>query len=200
MGVMFALIALGLFVTRGQFRMVKAWICIGLVCLQLVMNSPVYSLIARIDIIGGSTGWHRYALIDAAIREFRTWWLLGIDSTAAWGHGLFDVTNQFVLVAVNGGLLSLVLFVALLGSAYRGVGTAWRRAPTSGTSFLMWSIGASLFCHCMCFLAVSYFAQIVTLWNGSLAIAAALRTPSFFSGNVEEHPSASLPCLAGNTG
>jgi hypothetical protein len=55
-----------------------------LIVLNLVMSDPVYFLIARIDITGGSTGYYRAALIQAAIRHFNEWWLIGTDYTKDW--------------------------------------------------------------------------------------------------------------------
>ena len=38
--------------------------------LHLVMNGPVWSLIARVDLTGSSSSYHRYYLLDNCIRHF----------------------------------------------------------------------------------------------------------------------------------
>ena len=51
------------------------WAFFGtLLLLHLAMNNPVWHLLARVNVVGGSTGWHRYHLIDKAI-EHLEWWV-----------------------------------------------------------------------------------------------------------------------------
>jgi hypothetical protein len=96
--------------------------CIIAAAMHVVMQAPVWHLLSRVGIIGGSTGWHRYYLVDQAIKHFREWAILGTRSTAHWGHHLFDITNQYVLEGVQGGFISLVLFIMLLIMAVKTMG------------------------------------------------------------------------------
>jgi hypothetical protein len=128
-------------------------------------------LISRIDLVGGSTGWHRYHLIDGAIRNINEWALVGTMSTAHWGWGLQDVTNQYVLEGVRGGMLTLALFLLTLWLGFRQVGIAWRAAPSREALNWAWAIGVSLFVHAASFMAVSYFGQGQLVWMLSLAAA-----------------------------
>ena len=85
-------------------------------CLQLVMKAPVWFLIGRVGVVGGSDGYHRAYLIDRCIYNFWNWWLLGTKSTNAWASAdnhLFDVTNQYVATAADGGLLALTNWVGV---------------------------------------------------------------------------------------
>jgi hypothetical protein len=126
-----------------------------LVGLHLVMNAPVWHLIARIGVVGGSTGYHRYHLIDAFINRWTEWFFLGTNSTAHWGWFLFDVTNQFVKEGVRGGILGLLTFILVLSRAFRGVGLRVRLASNKGLSILMWSIGTAIAVHCVMFIGIS---------------------------------------------
>ena len=81
------------------------------ILLDLVMKAPAYYIIARADIIGGSTGWHRAALIDSAIRHLNEWWLIGTDYTrnwmvtgVSWSADNTDITNHYLYLGVLGGL------------------------------------------------------------------------------------------------
>jgi hypothetical protein len=139
------------------------------------MKAPVWHLIARIDLVGGSTGWHRYQLIDRSIKRFGEWWLLGTDSTAHWGHITTDITNQYVLEGVSGGIVTLVLFVAMIVFAYKGVGTLCRIYRRSHPRLILsWAFGVSLLAHTMMFMAVSYFGQIIVVWYLLLAMIASM--------------------------
>lgn len=137
---------------------------LGLLALHAVMNAPVWHLLARVNVIGGSTGWHRYHLIDAALRRFGEWALVGTQSTRHWGTGLADITNHYILEGVRGGVLTLCLFVATIVIAYSRAGQLWRNASNDADARLGWALGASLTVHCLSFLAVSYFGQNLVGW------------------------------------
>src|SRR5690606_19955616 len=113
MSIIFTVIGLSFFYFRRYMSYFRWGLVALVISLHLVMNAPVWHLIARMNIVGGSTGWHRYHLMDKAISNFWEWWLVGIQSTAHWGWGLFDVTNQYVLEGVRGGILGLILYVFL---------------------------------------------------------------------------------------
>jgi len=140
------------------------WAILGtLVALHIVMQAPVWNLMARVNIIGGSTGWHRYHLLNEAINHFSEWALLGTKSTSHWGVGLQDVTNQYVLEGVRGGLITLVLFIGLLVMAIRGVWSFSLKVTVPKQQWLAWGICVSLIGHCVSFFGVSYFGQITML-------------------------------------
>jgi len=48
---------------------------VGYLVLALVMKAPPYFLLARINIVEGSTGWHRAELIRSALAHVSEWWL-----------------------------------------------------------------------------------------------------------------------------
>jgi len=160
---------------RHHLRFVRWSIAMGLLGLHLVMKAPVWHLISRIDLSGGSTGWHRYNLIDNAIRRWDEWWLIGTKSTEHWGYGLTDVTCQYVFEGIQGGALGLILFLAMLALAFRAIGRTWRRLPGSPSRrALTWALGVALLSHTMSFIAVSYFGQIIVAWFLILAAAASV--------------------------
>lgn len=146
---------------------------VALVGLHLLRTQPVWHLLARVDLAGGSTGWHRYHLIDEFLHRISEWWWLGTPQTGHWGLGLHDVTDQYVAEAVGGGIVRLALFTAVLVTAFRAIGKTmrtdgvlpWQRRAT-------WALGTALFVHSMNFLAISYFEQIVVLWHLTLGIVA----------------------------
>jgi hypothetical protein len=131
--------------------------------LHMVMKAPVWALLARVTIIAGSTGYHRYLLIDGAVRHFKEWALLGTLSTADWGYYLFDVTNQYILEGVRGGFLTLVLFVAILVMAIRATAQYSLRDVPDDQKWLSWGICTSILTHCVMFIGVGYFGQILML-------------------------------------
>ncbi|MFO0984708.1 MAG: hypothetical protein U1E76_23790 [Planctomycetota bacterium] len=171
MAVLFSIVGALMFMFRRSMRAVRWTLVIGLFLLHMTMEAPVWYLIARMDVVAGSTGWHRSKLIDEAVRHFGEWWLLGTESTEKWQEYLADVTNQYVLEGVRGGAITLLLFLVMIALAFQGVGKAWRRfAPGSWQVALTWALGVALFVHVMNFFAISYFGQIVMVWYLLLAM------------------------------
>ena len=171
-------IATGMFVLRSHMRWIRWGSLVVLTVLHLVMNAPVWHLIVRVNVVGGSTGWHRYYLIDQAIEHIGEWWLIGSNlGTAHWGRHLFDVTNLYVVQGLHGGVLLLGLFVLTIAVAFRMIGQTRQAAETAGNYYAVrasWALGVILFTHCMNFIAVSYFGQIAMMWALLLATIASV--------------------------
>ncbi len=141
----------------------------SLVALHIVMKAPVWHLISRIGVVGGSTGWHRFVLIDRAISHFGEWIFLGCRSTAHWGRGLTDITNQYILEGVRGGFVTLALFLVMIYVALRTLLRLALQHQQPKQRFLAWCLFVAILGHCIAFFGVSYFGQITMLWYMTLA-------------------------------
>jgi hypothetical protein len=143
--------------TLREFMRPVRWLVLGaMVALHMVMNNPIWHLIGRLNIVGGSTGYHRYRLIQAAVDNFGEWWLIGVNSTWQWGRQMHDVTNHYIRVGVGGGLITLLLFIGTMAMAFRAVGIArrrWRVSP--GRTKLCWGVGVALFVQMIIFISIS---------------------------------------------
>lgn len=149
-----------------------AWSVVAMVvALHIVMKAPVWHLLARVGVISGSTGWHRYFLVNQAIEFLPEWILLGTRDTAHWGPGLEDVTNELILVAVQGGLITLILFCLVLFVAGRAFARLSQRTTERRESYLAWCALVSVLANFISFFGVSYFGQIAMPWYLLLAIA-----------------------------
>jgi hypothetical protein len=175
MGILFGVIGTAFYPWRFRLRWVRRGILLTLVTLHLVMKAPVWHLISRIDVVGGSTGYHRFSLIDNFIRRFGEWWLLGTDSTGHWAWGLHDVANQFVAQGVRGGLVAFVLFIAVIALAFRQTGQTLRRERHNrARSAYSFALGISVLMHTAMFFGVFYFGQIQVILYGTLGVIASL--------------------------
>ena len=145
------ILALCLWPIRKHMRKVRWGIVFTVLALALVMRAPVWFIIARVDFIGGH-GWDRAALIDAAVRHFSDWWLLGTKSNASWGADTWDACNEFVYEATSGGLATFILFVALLSRAFGMIGKARKRVEGSRHRMVFLVRGRSSVCACDGFL------------------------------------------------
>ncbi len=165
---------------RQWMRKVRWAAALGVIGLQLVMKAPVWFLMARVDVFGGSTGYHRAWLIDTAVRHFSEWGLFGIKNSGVWDPMLTDVTNQYLLQGFEGGLLTMLLFITVIVLCFRAVGLAARRSAGIEPLTLrlcIWSLGASLFAHALGFLSISYFDQNEVTWYMLLAMISTVTAP-----------------------
>jgi hypothetical protein len=163
-------LALALWPLRASMRKIRWGIVMGLAGLQLVMKAPIWFVLAKVDIVSGSTGYHRAYLIDRCIANFSDWWLVGTKNTWDWANRdshLFDVTNTYVAAGVNGGLLGMVLFIAIIVLAFKSIGRSVRlgEGHEQETNLrMLWTLGAALVAHVATFISVTYFDQNFVNW------------------------------------
>ena len=177
MGAVAGLVGVILFNYRLLVKSLPILSIILYILLDIAMNNPVWHLLARIDISGGSTGWHRYWLIEQAIRNFRQWALWGTPNIDSWNVFANDITNQYILEAVRGGLLTLILFITILFQAAKVAVLEtenFLQHKDTDNAYLMWALGASFSVHAVNFIAVSYFGQIIMLQYLILAMIVSL--------------------------
>jgi hypothetical protein len=164
-----------MFVLRKHMQLVRIASVMLLVLLAIVMQMPVWYLVTKFSPVGSSAAWFRGFLIDRAIFNIGEWWLAGTASTAHWGWGMQDVTCQYVLEGVSGGLLTLGLFVATIYVAFCYAGQLWRKEAGDKYRLAMsWALGVTIFVHSVTFIALSYFGQMVFLWYLHLAMVASM--------------------------
>jgi hypothetical protein len=168
-----SLIGIACWALKSHMRMIRWGIVVALVAAHLLMNAPVWFLMARLSGIMGGTGWYRSELIDAFINHFDEWWLIGTAHTSHWmltgvaiNPNAADIVNHFVAQGINGGLLGLSLFIWLIVYCFKMTGHASH--PSAGYSFpelfMIWCLGCTLFSHVVSFMSVSYFDQITIFW------------------------------------
>lgn len=177
------LVAICLWPLRDRMRLVRWSLVIILVSLHLVMKAPVWALIQRVDVFGGSSSGHRYYLVDQFIRRFGEWWLLGTKDNAQWGFTMWDVANQYVGVGQDAGIVPLIFFIATIVFSFKFLGIARRSFQgNKNQELFFWALGAAVFSHVVAFFGISYFDQTQVAWYMLLAIISAstyetLRSP-----------------------
>jgi len=173
------LIGIAMWSLRDYMRAVRWFIFLSLISLHMVMKAPVWALIGKASEVVGGTGWHRVALIDAAISHFGEWWLLGTDYTrhwlitgVAWSEKHTDITNQFISVGIDGGLIALILFIAVILFCFKNIGIKLKEISSREfpIKFALWCMGVSLAGHLASFISVRYFDQIIVFWYLLLAL------------------------------
>jgi hypothetical protein len=174
-------VGFGFWRMRQRMRLVRRSMLALMVVLTIVMNAPVWYLIARVSSITGGTGWHRAWLIDVALAHFGEWCVFGTTYTAHWGGEAqildddpdnIDITNQFVFEGVRGGMARLALFVAIIVQCFKAVGrrTQVEAARSLEDGMRYWAIGVTLLTHCVAFWSVLYYDQLGVMWFWLLAV------------------------------
>jgi hypothetical protein len=170
MSALAGIFALWVWRIRQKAKMIIWAMVLGYIALDLVMKDPAYFIMARIDITGGSTGWHRARLIQSALEHFSEWWLAGTDFTrhwmasgVSWSQDHTDITNHYIQMGVWGGLPAMILFMLKVWKGFSYAAKTIRHYTESNssnpTAFVVWSLGASLFVHSVNCISVSYFDQ-----------------------------------------
>jgi hypothetical protein len=149
--------------------------------MALVMKAPIWYLPAKASALSGGDGWHRSYLMDVAFKNADKWWVAGmsIHDTAGWfpydleSTGGADITNQFLAFALTGGMISMILFIALLVLAFRQLGRAIRAVSESHTpsskEHLLWGLAVMLGAHVFNWFGITYFDQTYLIWFLQLA-------------------------------
>jgi len=128
----------------------------------MVMKAPIWALIARVDLTGSSSSYHRYLLVDLTIRNFSQWWMAGTTSYVTWGWDSWDLCNQFVAVAVTGGLLTLIFYIAIFTRSFAAIGNARKRvAGDRQQEWLLWCLGSTVFATVVSHFGINYAAQLI---------------------------------------
>jgi hypothetical protein len=155
---------------RRQMRSIRWGLALTLLALHLVMKAPVWALIARVDVTGSSSGYHRFMLVDNCIRHFSQWWLIGYKYYDQWGFDMFDLCNQFVVQAVCGGLLALVAYIVIFSRSFGAIGNARKMVEGDrGREWFLWCVGCALFSIVVAHFGINYPAMmeigLFTLWT-----------------------------------
>jgi hypothetical protein len=178
LGLALGLASLACWFVRRHTSKIRWAIVAALVGLNMVMKVPVWFLIGRVSDIVGGGGYHRAYLIDQFVRHFGSWWLAGTSNTSDWmptqlETGGADLTNKFVADGVNGGLIGLVLSVALVVACFKWIGKALKaHRGQPPVEKMLWGIGSTLVATIAIFFSVTYFDQSYVIWHFLLACIA----------------------------
>lgn len=189
------LLGLALWPLRRNMRLIRWGLLLALFGLNIAMKAPVWFAISHVDIVGGSSSYHRAMLLDQFFRHFSDWCLLGTDDNRHWGWDMWDVQNQFVSEGLRGGLITLIFFIMIVSRCLGRIGMA--RKAVGGDrkqQWFLWTLGAVIFAHIVAFFGSEYFDQTRFWWYTSVALACAASTPLLLERNMmHSDSSASRP-------
>lgn len=189
-----ALIGICAWPFRRVMRPIRWGIVAALVGLNMVMKAPVWFIIQHIDIVGGSSGYHRARLVNDFITHFRDWWLMGTTENSRWGFNMWDLCNQYVAEGQLGGLATFICFMALICICFSKVGRARRTVEGErDKEWYFWLLGSALFSHIIAFFGISYFDQTRFSWFVLLTIIVTATAPYLVKEPVKHFVRAPFP-------
>jgi hypothetical protein len=113
-------------------------------------------------------------LVDNCIRHFGDWWLIGYKYFDAWGLDMWDLCNQFVVAALTGGLVTLIVFILIYKRSFGAIGAARKRADGDWRQeWFLWCLGAVLFGMVVASFGINYNHHLVLFWFSLLACISA---------------------------
>lgn len=165
-------LAFGIFRWRAQVWGIRWWAVLGLAIVHMLVESGIHGLVlTKVSFVSGSTGYHRYLLIDSAIRNVSEWFFVGVNETWHWGWGLDDVTCQYVKAAVDGGVIAFVILLLIVAKSVAiPVNFSFRSAMASECR-LSWGVASAMAANATALVTVTYFGQITILLAILLAVS-----------------------------
>jgi hypothetical protein len=168
------ILALCFWPLRKQMWIFRWGLAITILGLHLVMKAPVWALIDHLDLTGSSSSYHRFMLVDNTIRHFTDWWLLGYKYYDTWAFDMWDLSNQYVVYALRGGLATLVMFLLIISRSFSRLGTARKLIDGNRTQeWMLWCLGSAMLVHLAIYFGVNYFDQMQFAWYALLAMISA---------------------------
>jgi hypothetical protein len=171
MAYMGGIVAVCFWPMRKHMRLFRWALVTTLIGLHLVMKAPVWFLIARVDLTGASSGYHRAMLVDNFVRRLGEWWFVGTTNNANWGYDMWDISNQFVAEGIAGGLATFICFIALISMSFSKIGRA-RKAVEGDRQqeWFLWFLGSALVSHMVAYWGISYFDHTQISWFALLVM------------------------------
>ena len=139
------------------------------VFLELASNRHFYHLIDYLA-IDPHTAWYRTRLMEIAVSQMSDYWLFGVGSN--WPHhwaalldgrAHIDVVNNFIVVALYGGLLALVMFITTHVLAIKHTVKAFKAEQSEPRKQLLFSLAATLIALDLSSLSVGLFGPALLL-------------------------------------
>jgi len=174
---------------RKSMKKVRWAMVLTLVGLQLVMKAPVWFLIARVDVTGGSSSYHRAELVDQFMNHIPDWFFIGVKDPSDWGLDMWDVQNQYVNIGEAGGIVAFVAFIMVISRSFGMLGDARKAVDgEKDKEWMLWCLGAALFANVVGFFGVNYFDNSRMWWFILLAMIPAIAEPMLRSKQTGQTP------------
>lgn len=167
---LFTLIAMNLYYAKPSFIKPSLYmILIMSIAMEIASNRHFYNLIDYIA-LNSATAWYRTRLMEVAVSRWQDYWLVGVGS--GWPHhwaGLLDgrlyidVVNNFIIIALYGGLPALFMYVAAHIIAVKRTMYAFNESKDLARKKLLFGLSAALIALDLSSLSVGLYGPALLL-------------------------------------
>jgi hypothetical protein len=202
---LFALIGLSLYFYRPSLIKPSLYLLMVLaIVLELVSNRHFYNLIDYFA-LDKQTAWYRTRLLEIAVSRWQDYWLVGVGSN--WPHHWaamldgrqhIDVVNNFLIIALYGGLPALTMFLISHFLAVKRSVRAFRSDQDVSRRKLIFACAATLLAIdfsgmsvglfgpalLLSYLLLGMIASVTTAWQPVQGMKAAISEPEWADRNV----------------
>jgi hypothetical protein len=151
------------------------------VALEILSNRHVYALIDYIG-LSKTTSWYRGRLMEVAVEQLHEYWLLGVGGQWPhhWGRMIdgrdhVDVVNNYLIKALNSGVIGLGLYLTAIVLALRDCVRAWPGRPEPAR-ILVFGQACVLLALCAASMSVGLFGPPLLL--SSMLLGMCVRQPA----------------------
>jgi len=142
---------------------------------NIISNRSFYDVLVRFTNPVGGAGWHRSRLIHLAIDHFNEWWIAGYGGRdPGWGPLLgsewTDITNQYVMAAVQNGMLGVLALCGILATAVYMLVHQHKATKDPVLRSLYWALGSTMVMTAISFNACQFSAQTGSVYYSILGI------------------------------
>jgi len=150
-------------------KAVLMWLFVLCILAEIGSNRPLYHVVLQTINLAKGSWYQRAKLIDFAIRDFDEWWLAGYGGrdpgwAEAMGERVTDCNNEFILKAVQYGMLGVIALAATLAMAFRGLVRAFKETTDKELRSLYWAMGCALVGVIVIWQGVSFFGTPAALF------------------------------------
>lgn len=166
-----ALFGINLFFIRlNLIKPVLSLFLVLIIFVELVSNRHFYSLIDHLA-LESQTAWYRTRLLEVAVSQWRDYWIVGVGGN--WPHHwaqlldgrqYIDVVNNFLIIALYGGLPALFMYLSIHVIAIRRSIAAFQADEDTARRKLLFGLAATL-------LALDFSSMSVGLYGPALALS-----------------------------
>jgi hypothetical protein len=177
-------VAFNFFYQKVNWIKPTLWLLLVLATItEVASNRHFYHLVDYLA-LDPHTAWYRTRLLEIAISQWRDYWLVGVGS--AWPHHwaslldgreYIDVVNNFVIIALYGGLPALVLFICGHVIAIKMAVKRFNREPAVECRMMVFGLAATLLAIDFAGLSVGLFGPSLLLSHIVLGLLVSLSRP-----------------------
>ena len=137
--------------------------------LEVASNRHFYHLIDYLA-LSKATAWYRTRLLEVAFSQWQEFWLFGLGGKMPhhWadmidGRGHIDVVNHFIIIALAGGILGLLLYIGSHIMAIRAAIHSWRLQRDNQVRNMIFGFTATLIALDFTSMSVGLFGPVLLL-------------------------------------